>query len=207
MASLRGLDAPMDLANAIRGNDLFTDFYDEEENVRKLLEFCTKAGRWTTEHQFEAVGQAEGGTITGLGIWIPGHGIGHLSEDTSSMCSMEMYREFGEPYTRKLLMDYDSALFHMHAMGRHILPAIAAMDKVKVIEISCDPNQPAPIEVYKEYADVLENKTVFIKMTRQQIEDNLNFLAARKTIIEYQAYTKEDADYICDILAPLRDFT
>lgn len=197
---LRGVMAPMDMANAIRGNDLFMDLYDNAANVKKLCEFCLEAGKWTMKHQKEIVGQINGGTMTGFGIWVPGDSVGQVSEDASSLCSVDSYREFGRPYTERLLENYDGALVHIHTIGRHVLPEVAAMDKVKYIELSYDPAQPKPIDVYKEYGDVLKDQIVVLNATPEDIRDNCEFLQNRKTVVMMTCGTLAEAESIADFV-------
>jgi len=190
---LRGADGPMDVANALRGNELFTDFYDYPDEVHKLMDFCTKAVQWTLDRQKKIVGELEGGVITGFDIWLPGNSIGQLSEDASTMCSPEIYRKFGLPYTKRLVNLYDHAFVHTHALGKHNIPVIAEIDKFAVIEISSDPNTPRAIEVYKELSECLKGKIIVVQLTYDEIIDNLDFLKDRKTIIWYTAEDIDDA--------------
>lgn len=204
VAALRGGEAPMDMANALRGNELFMDFYDEEENVHKLLRFCLKASQWTFSHQSEIIGQIQGGVMSGIGIWLPGNAIGHLAEDASSMCSAPLYREFGQPYTQKLLQDYDCAIMHTHTMGRHVLADIAAIEKVEFIQLTYDPNQITPIDTYKEYENILNNKIVVLTMTLPQLQQNLGFLANHKSIINMNVADLEQANQAVALIKSIR---
>lgn len=191
--ALRGGEAPMDLANAIRGNDLFMDFYDEEEMVHKLCEFCLNAVCWTFDHQLEIAHHVRGGVISGMATWMPGHSIGHFSEDASSMCSADMYRTFGVPYTQRMMDKYDCGMVHVHTMGRHVLPDIAAMEKIRFVQFTRDPNQPEPIEVYRENEDLLKDKIVMLPMRPDEIMQNLDFLARNKNMLSVDVDTLEEA--------------
>lgn len=194
MIRLRGASGPMDIANALRGNDLFTDFYDYPEEVHKLMEFCTEAARWTLTRQKAAAGTIGGGVITGFEVWLPGNSIGHLSEDASALCSPAIYQEFGKPYTTKLCKDFDHAFVHTHALGKHSIGDIAAVPNMDYIELSSDPNCPRAIEIYKSLKDKLEGKTMIIDLTREEIENNIDVLKDGKTIIWYKAESLEDAE-------------
>lgn len=198
--TMRGADSPLDIANAIRGNDIFTDFYDAPEELGELLSVCTKAMNYTADHQKEIVGGAEGGIWSGYNIWVPGDSFGHLSEDAAAMCSLATYREFGQEYLRKAIEPYDQIMIHTHAMGRHTLPAIAELEKIRYIEITRDPGQPAPIEVLKQYEETLSCKTVILNITRQEAEENLELLRKFKTVLLYQADSIRDANYMCDYI-------
>lgn len=190
---LRGGYSPLDLANALRGNDIFVDFYEDPDQVHRLLEFCSRAVKWSMDNQKEAVGDFYSGVITGMDVWLPGNSIGHFSEDTSTMCSPAIYREFGKSYTMELLKDYDLAFMHTHGLGIQNIPEIASIPEIDVIEISNDPNCPRAIEIYKELAGELEGKVVVVDITLDEIKGNLDFLRENRTIIWYSAEDVEDA--------------
>lgn len=197
---LRGANCPMDIANSLRGNEIFTDFYDEPERCHQLLEFCTKAADWTLSNQLKVTGDFYGGVISGFDVWLPGYSVGHLAEDTSTMCSTQIYNEFGRPYTEKLLSKYDQAFMHTHALGKHNIPSIASIDKIRFIEISSDPNRPRAIEIYKELSECLKNKVVIVQLTLEEIKNNLEFLKDKNTIIWYEAGDVEEAKYAVDFV-------
>jgi hypothetical protein len=199
---LRGGSCPLDIANALRGNEIFTDFYDDEYKVHELLEFCTIAEKWMFDHQLEAAGDFYGGVISGFDVWLPGHSVGHLAEDTSCLCSPDIYMEFGLPYTKKLLEGYDCAFMHTHALGRHSLSHIASIEKIKFIEISSDPNCERAIEIYKKMAEVLKDKIVIVELTYDEIKDNLEFLKNSRTIIWHSA---RDIDEAMDTVKLVRE--
>ena len=201
--SLRGGDGPMDIANAVRGNDLLYDFYDEPEAVKEFTAFCAEGTRWTFENQRPFASKLCGGYISGMSVWMPGNCIGHISEDASCLCSVEMYREFGLPFTRKLLENYDYAMLHVHSLGRADIPAFAEMDKLQVFQLSGDPNQPSGLEVYKEYADTLTGRVVLLDMTPAEIYASADFLKGRRTIINTSAPSVDEARRIVDFVRTL----
>lgn len=190
---LRGAEAAMDIANVLRGNDLFTDFYLYPDKLHELLRFCNEAAEFTISHQIKAAGYFNEGIITGFDIWLPGHSMGHLSEDASTLCSSEIYKNFGLHYTQELVNKYDHVFMHTHALGKHNIPLIASIDKIDFIEISNDPNCDRAIDIYKELIDSLRDKTVIVDITLDEIKRNLDFLKKHKTIIWYSADTIADA--------------
>ncbi len=193
---LRGGCSPTELANFIRGNDLFTDFYDSPEEVHHLLEKCTEAEGWFLRQQLAQAEPFYGGILEGMGIWLPQGGIGHLSEDWSYMCSPAMYEEFGRPYTEKLIEPYTEALMHLHGGGAHVIPGVAAIDKITYIQIVQDPNQPAPAEICRRYADALRDKVVILVATPREVWENADFLRGRRTILQVETDTLEEAQEI-----------
>lgn len=198
---LRGAEAPMDIANALRGNDLFTDFYDEPENVHKLMEFCTEAAEWMLSHQKAVVGEFYGGTLTGGDVWLPGNSIGHLSEDAAALCAPNIYDTFGVPYTSRLCSRYDNTYMHTHALGEHTLPSICSIPGINFIEITNDPNCSRAIEVLKRNIGILQDKIIHIELTKEEIHSNMETLKQLKTIIKYKAADLDDA---AGIIATIR---
>lgn len=205
VATLRGGDSPMDMANAIRGNDMFYDLYDEPENMHKLLSLCLEASRFTFKLQKEIIGDLCGGVISGFGVWLPGNSIGHLSEDASALCNVEMYREYGKPYLKALLEDYDCTMLHTHTMGMHVLPEFVDIEKIKFIQITYDPNQPAPIEIYKQNLDLLQDKIVVLNMEIEEVEENLTFLYENKSIVMVDRAQKADAERVASLVRNIND--
>lgn len=190
---LRGAEGAMDIANIARGNEMFYDFFEYPDELHEFLDFCAKAARYTLCKQTEAAGNYMGGIITGFDVWLPGNSTGHLSEDASVMISPGQFREFGLLHTNKITAGFEHVFMHTHSAGIHNIPEIAKIDNVDYLEISNDPSAPRSIEVYKEIADKLENMTIVVSVTIDEIKDNIEFLADRKTILWYDAMTLKDA--------------
>jgi hypothetical protein len=191
---LRGVMAPMDLANALRGNDIFYDIYEHPEALRKLLAYCVEAGEWFVSRQKQVAGDFHGGTLCGTDIWMPGNAIGHLSEDASVLCSPETYREFGLPYTEALVQPYDAAFMHLHTAGAHAFEAITSIGKLQFFELAPDPNQPRPIEVYRNNMHLFQGKFMRLFTTLDEIKGNLSFLKQAKTALVCNARSVEEAE-------------
>lgn len=199
-ASLRGFDGPMDIANAIRGNDILYDFYDEEEETQAFTDFCADGTLWNFENQRPLVTDVEGGVISGFGLWLPGRAIGHLSEDASCLCSVEMYRKFGLPYMQKVMSHFDSGLLHVHSLGRRCIPEFRKIPQFKIMEISSDPNQPTGLEVYREYEEALDGIAVFIELDCREVKENLDFLKNHRTIVTLRSETLREAQETLELL-------
>ena len=197
-SALRGGDGPMDIANAVRGNDLLLDLYDDPEAVEAFMDFCAEAVAWTFANQYPLASRVLGGYISGMTTWMPENSIGHLSEDASCLCSPAMYARFGLPYTQKLLSRYDHAMMHVHSLGRACIPLMAGLSKLQTFQLSGDPNQPDAIDVYKAYAGALAGRTVLLDMTPGQVMANLAFLRGKRTIINLEAETPEAADRVLE---------
>jgi hypothetical protein len=190
---MRGGEGAMDIANIARGNEMFYDFYEHPEELHELLDFCAEAARFTLAKQMEIAGKYMDGVITGFDIWLPGNSTGHLSEDASVMISPEQFREFALPHTNKITAGFDHVFMHTHSVGSHNIPEIAKIDNVDHIEISNDPNTKRSIELYRELEDDLKGKVITISAGIDEIRDNMDFLAEKKTIIWVDAKTPAEA--------------
>ena len=196
----RGADGPMDIANAVRGNDLLYDFIDEPEETKAFLDFCADAAKWNFEQQRPFVSEIEGGFIGGMGAWLPGHSAGHLSEDASCLISPKMYEEFGLPATQKLLRSYDFSFLHVHSLGRACIPIFARMEKLGVFQLSGDPNQPTAMDVYREYADVLRGRAVMLDLSAAEVKEHFGFLKDKRTIVNLSADSIDEANAAIELL-------
>ncbi len=197
---LRGADGPMDLANALRGNDFFMDMALDPINTHKLLDFCTQASSWFLSQQQKAVGQFYGGYITGYDIWVPGNATGHVGEDVTAMCSDEMFKKTGRSYMERLSEDFDFLMVHTHSVAMHNIPHVASIPRVKILEITDDPNALKGIEVYKKLAQKLQDVIVVVRITKKDLLDNLEFLRDKKTILKYHAQTLKESQEIVSIV-------
>lgn len=196
----RGSMAPLDLANALRGNDLFMDFYDHPEELHKLLRFCTEACDWYISRQRKVTGDFYGGTISGTDVWMQGNAIGHLSEDASVMCSPEIFSEFGKPYTAELVKKYDSAFMHLHTAGVQAFKEITDLEKLQYFELAPDPNQPRGIDVYTHHKELFGDRIMKLFITFNEIKENLEFLKTARTVLICDAGSVEEAQSITEFV-------
>jgi len=190
---LRGADGPSDIANAIRGNDFFYDIYDDPEVVDELLQFCVKAANFTFELQRSEATKVGDGCINGFGIWMPGKCAGHISEDFSTMISKEIYEEIFFSSLKKFSENYDTVMLHTHSLGHRMIPLFAEIEKIKIIEISSDPNAERAVDVFRKYHDQLSEKVVVVKPTYEELLEMTDVLECSKTLICYDAKDEEDA--------------
>jgi hypothetical protein len=180
---LRGAMAPMDLANALRGNDMYMDIYEHPEELHRLLAFCVDAGQWFLMKQKEVVGSFRGGTLIGAGLWMPGNSIGHLSEDASVLCSPESYLEFGKPYTEQLVAPFDEANMHLHTAGVHAFEGIASIEKLQSFELAPDPKQPRGVRIYQDTIDLFQGRPMRLFINFDEIRENIGFLKQAKSVL------------------------
>ena len=190
---MRGADGPSDIANAIRGNDLFYDIYDDPDELAEMMKFCSRAVHFTLDLQREQATQINGGCINGFGMWTPGKCVGHISEDFSTMISRDIYEEHFLGALEDCVRDCDSAMLHVHSLGERMIPVFARIDKIKIMELSSDPNCARAVEVYRKYRDELKDKTIVIAPTYEELIRMDDLFESNKTVVWYYAQDEEDA--------------
>ncbi|MEG0898019.1 MAG: uroporphyrinogen decarboxylase family protein [Ruthenibacterium sp.] len=198
---VRGASGALEMANALRGSELFYDFYEDPEGLEKLLDFCANALIWNYEKQLTASGDGYGGVVTGFGEWRPGRGLGHVSEDTTTMISVEQFEKFARPRTERVYRHFDEVFLHMHALSERCLASAAAMPNLRLMELSSDPNTDRAIEVWKRNRENLTKVIPVLCLTRQEIESNMELLKSQKTVVWYNATSLEDAQEMCKTFA------
>jgi len=141
----RGYYSPLDLAWALRGEEIYMDFYLDPLWVHELLKFCTEAIIWFASAQNEVIFASN--WQHDLSFWHCAPDRIAISEDISSLCSARHYREFGAPYTQKLFQAFGKGDIHCHSAGAHVIPEFLALERVRQIQIVADPNQTRPVKI------------------------------------------------------------
>jgi hypothetical protein len=195
---------PTDLANQFRGNDLFTDIYEEEENVHRLLERCTQA-ILDTESYIRA-NCLDGYDFPGFsfGSWAPSGA--YLSCDFGDMVSPKVLREFERPYYDRIVDSWGGCYIHHHELGRHQIPVWAENDRAHIQFVHRDPNTQHLSETMSEeiIEASLRTPIEFISPYRD-FAANAAKWARGKFIVHVQCETGSDAETAMDILARYRD--
>ena len=189
---MRGADGPSDIANAIRESEIFYDIYDSPEALAEMMAFCAKAVNFTLDLQRAEATKIADGCISGFGLWMPGKCMGQLSEDLSTMLSPELYEEHFLPALKACVADCDMAMLHVHSLGHRMIPFFSEIQKIRLMEISSDPNAERAVEIFRRYHDHLKDKTVIIAPTYEELIHMGDLLESSKTIIWYYAKDEED---------------
>ncbi len=153
VSSVSQFRIPLDFANDLRGNDIFTDLYDFPEEVEVLLEYCTNCIIEIDTHlrdEFSIFQNAPGGSWgTVLGdktIWLNGDPVDLISDDFG--------RRFNNPYVEKITGYSDGVFFHHHSLGYKKVRVISEIDNLALQEIIQDPNGCRLLEVIDD--DLIE---------------------------------------------------
>jgi hypothetical protein len=184
LLSVRGSEMPMDLANAIRGDQLFLDFLLEKEQTHRLMTWCTEAIRWYYPKLVSWADQIDGGNIFYYsGGWLGPRVLGHVSNDAAMLCSAQVYEEFGYPYEVRLMEDFGGLFYHVHTEKMHALPKTATLPRLMLMEMTPDPKSPPPVEDLKNIYTHTGQSALVIYATPEQIRRNVEQLKQRNVFL------------------------
>lgn len=133
--------SPLDVANLLRGNDIFTDYYEYPDELKRLLDLAVPAITENITNIQNAIYNPHGGSLA-FGKWIPKGTV--LLEDAADLSSPSQYLEFGSPYTTRVINTLGGAYIHHHSLAPHQYKNIASLPLVTVEQISSDPNAKRP---------------------------------------------------------------
>lgn len=182
--------SPLDLANLIRGNDIFTDFYEYPNELKKLLEMCTDAAI----HNIKKIAAASRSSIEGVFIynqWIP-YGT-FLLEDAADLCSPDIYMEFGFPYTQKVIDAVGGAYLHHHALGRQQYANMSKLKGLHVHQITKDPNCKNASEELEEVIAKANDVPLSIDFTADEVYSKIDIIRKGRIIVWASVDSKKDA--------------
>ncbi len=170
----RGYFSPLDLAAALRGDAIYTDFFDNPEGLKGLLEYCMKA----TIHYAEDVNALARKYLgdTRHGMWFLEGNI-NMGEDIACNISKDMYRTFCRPYTQTIINHFGRGHMHTHSSGMQLLDPICSMNGVVSLWLPTDPNTVRPIDDVEALLDDVRTVNQAIDCDSfDDIERNANML-------------------------------
>ena len=183
--------APSDLANALRGNDLFYDLYDEPEKVDRMLFLCAEAMIALYRELRACTVQPDGGFCAG-GLWMPGEGL-FMSEDASDLTSPEQYRRFFFPQTQYLINEIGGAYIHHHAKGWQVHAEISKLKNLRFIEFSWDPKCPRPVDHLDELLEMSLKTPLQIRCTLQDLKERVGQMRQGRVAVMVNVENIEEA--------------
>ena len=201
--SVRGTMSPMDIANAVRGDELFADFLLQPDFCHQLMNWLVKAQHWYFEHLLSWAEDIDGGHVFSYSDgWMPPRTIGHLSNDAAMLCSTEIYDQFGFPYECRLVEHYDWVLYHVHNEKIHYFPRLTTLPHLAMLEIACDPQTIWPIEDLERILPATQSVNLMLHAYSDQVREHIDELRDRNVLFRVYCKNRADAE---DIVAFVRD--
>jgi hypothetical protein len=195
--SIRGTMAPMDYANALRGDELFMDFILQPEFVHRLMKFLVDAVDWYYRHLRTWADDIDGGNVQYIGSgWMDKKIIGHLSNDAALLCSPEIYDEFAFPYEAELIEKYSGVYYHVHNEKMHFIPKLAQLPGMTLLEVSNDPKMPGTLEELERIFAATGSANLMLHGTSDQVRSNIDRLKDRNVFLQVTCQDRKDAEDI-----------
>lgn len=189
---------PGDMANALRGNELFYDIYDEPEMVRRLMEQCVQPTVWLERQLQKLTGDVFGGSVT-ANCWFPGR-VPYLSGDFNDLCAPEVFREFDFIYMQRIMDAFDGAFVHHHAKGLHVHRDFAKLRGLKLLEISWDPNQPRPIDMLPDIYEMNNGVPLMVRCHARDVYKRIDQLKASRTVLMLNIDTLDEGREVMKLI-------
>ncbi len=197
--SVRGTMAPMDIANALRGDELFVDFLLQPDFVHQLLGFLVKAIRWYYPRLCSWADQINAGYVYRHGMnWMPPNTIGHLANDAAMLCSAKVYAEFGFPYETQVVAGYDQVFYHVHNEKLHYIPQLAQLPGMAMLDVTNDPGSPTTVEDLERIFAATGSANLMLAMTSNQVRAHLDEMDSRNIFLRVNCVDRADAE---DVIA------
>jgi hypothetical protein len=201
--AVRGTMMPMDLANAVRGDEFFLDVLTQPEFAHRLMRFLVGAIRWYYSHLLAWAGEVEGGHVFLFGnCWVPDPCLGHVSNDAAMLCSPAVYREFGLPYERELAAGFDRVLYHVHNEKMHFVADASTLPGLAMLQVSHDPRTTPPFEDAARVLRLTGNAPLNLSARSEQLRAHITDFAWRNVFFDVSCRDRSDAE---DIVRFVRD--
>ena len=115
----------------------YLELFDHPERVRQAVEFAFALNLKVHETFFDRTPRLAGGTFSNMVEWIPGRVISE-SVDPFHMTSVDYFEEWGREPVERIISRFDGGVLHLHANGRHLLPAVKSVRGLKAVFMADD---------------------------------------------------------------------
>ena len=193
--SVRGGACPMELANSMRGDDIFMDFLEQPEHCHRLMNALTELYPSYFNLLRSWADRVEGGFLSSsFDLWMGPNPIGHLSNDAAMLCSTAVYEEFGFPYEARLLSHYDDGYYHVHSEKMHYLPRLAQLPNLRLIQVQADPQVGSNMKNLEAIMAATGDCALLLAGSLQEIIPRLDLLATRNVILRAICANRNEAE-------------
>jgi len=167
---MRGM---MDIMAALVGDkNVIVGMYKHPKETHKLMERLTDIAIKVMKSQNAVIPSFRGGHVNQFGVWAPGTITRH-QEDEVAYISPKFYKEFVQPYDRKLCQAFDYTTIHFHSAHYIHVDAVTDIKELGALQISLEPPPYGP--TLSEWIPIL-NRVIRKKplvlngsLTREQI--------------------------------------
>ncbi|MBN2577422.1 MAG: hypothetical protein JXB10_00330 [Pirellulales bacterium] len=138
-----GLNFVFELVGA---TNAYLSVEERPETVRRAIDLGYELNVRVQQTFFETVGLFAGGTFSNFAQWMPGRIVSE-SLDPFHMTSVAYFEKWGREPAERIMNAFDGGVIHIHANGRHLLPAAATLRGLKAILLLDDLGYPPAFDV------------------------------------------------------------
>jgi hypothetical protein len=193
LLAVRGIMTPMDLANAVRGNEFFVDVLAEPEFAHQLLRLLTRAARWYYPQLASWASPVADGHVFLGGFWVGPSAIGHLSNDAAMLCGPDVYETYGFPYECQQVAGYRHVIYHVHNEQMHFVPRVAALPGMARLDVAVDPKTLPPIQDLPRILAATGSANLRFAISSDLLRQNIGALTDRNFYLDVRCRSREDA--------------
>lgn len=162
---------PFDIAHLVRGEDIFTDIYDDFEFLKNLLEICTYIYIQATKKLKELIGE-DLYTCFHSGVFYVGKGGVRICEDSTTLISSK-HIEIVMEYTKKCLKEFAGGWIHFCGKAEHLLEAVLEIPEATGINLG-NPEKYNFEELFKKFNE--KNKIYIGSIPKRKDENWKDYL-------------------------------
>lgn len=193
---MRGFFSPLDLAAALRGEEIYYDFYDQPDKLHALLDYCADATVFLAKDLYTLAENYLSSAEYGL-LWTTK--MINMSEDIACMISADLYRRFCAPATQKVIDAFGSGHMHCHSRAMYLVREICSLKNVANLWLATDPNQPRPIDNIEKLNKAASCTCLAIDCdTFEEIEQNISLLKQGNYSICLPVHSTDEAIALTD---------
>lgn len=123
---------PFDIAHLVRGNAMFTDLHDDPDFVHHLLRLTTRAYVECTKAMKAVNGERLNSGYHGVNLCMGNGGV-RVCEDTSTLLSPSMIKEFVVPYLKEALRPFGGGWVHFCGKNDSLFDFVTDVEEMRGI--------------------------------------------------------------------------
>lgn len=154
-----GLNFVFELFGATR---TYLEMIDRPDDVRAAIEFAYQLNVDVQRTFFAHAPLLAGGTCSNMVEWMPGRIVSE-SVDPFHMTSVDCFEQWGRGPVERILAAFDGGVVHIHANGRHLLPAVSTLRGLQAVYLLDDLHYPTAFAVLAELRRRLGGLPVVVK--------------------------------------------
>ena len=192
---------PIDVMAALVGDkNVITGMYKHPKETHRLLKKLTDIIITVMKAQNDVIPSFKGGYVNVWGIWAPGTVTRH-QEDGVAYLSPKLYKEFIQPYDRKICQAFDYTAIHFHSAHHIHGEAVTDIRELGALQFSLEPPPYGPS--LSEWIPILKRlivkKPLILQawyLTREQIDRLLDELPPQGLYLETHVHEAGERYYI-----------